>query len=162
MMRLVLEDGSLLEWSEEGVYFQGGITIDENEGDELRKTGIVIREPALWFAAQMELKLRENDHKQHWNQTTMYYLLDRLKQEYFELEEAVHRYMQDPIEDNAREVIKEAADTGNFSMMIADNLSERPFKQVHRTWDAMREEERKKYANEQTDPGRPGYWNIND
>ena len=67
-----------------------------------------------WFAEQMELKLRDNDHKGGWASCEHSWLLDRLKQEVGELEKALDQV------DNQENVIKEAADVANFALMIAD------------------------------------------
>ena len=67
-----------------------------------------------WFAEQMELKLRDNDHKGGWARCEHSWLLDRLKQEVVELEKELDQV------DNQENVIKEAADVANFALMIAD------------------------------------------
>lgn len=72
-----------------------------------------IRPELQWFVKQMESKLQENDHKQHWSKLHPDYLIERLYQEAKELWEAVER--RDPVE-----MVKEAADVANFAMMIAD------------------------------------------
>jgi hypothetical protein len=89
------------------------------------------REEVLWFAERMERKLKANDHKGHWDNCEMGYLSRRLHQEAKELSRAL-RKLADEIEKAAvyapivelatiENVIDEAADCANFSMMIADN-----------------------------------------
>lgn len=75
---------------------------------------IQIRPAVLWFAEQMEAKLRENDHKGGWDACDIRYLRDRLREECVELE------MSLDASTNANS-IREAADVGNFAMMIADS-----------------------------------------
>jgi len=73
-----------------------------------------LRPELKWFAIQMELKLRANDHKQHLKDGSMDYLIMRLGQEIGELLEAIQKGDPD-------EIVKESADGSNFLMMIADN-----------------------------------------
>ncbi len=84
-----------------------------------------MREEVQWFAEQMEQKLQQNDHKRHWRDLHDDYLIERLYQEAHELWNAIKN--GEPPEN----IIKEAADTSNISMMIADNYSNRPTKQVY-------------------------------
>lgn len=72
------------------------------------------RPEVVWFAKQMELKLKANDHKKHWHEMHMDYLIERLYQESQELWTAI-------ISGNASDIVQEAADVSNFAMMIADN-----------------------------------------
>lgn len=72
------------------------------------------RPEVQWFAKQMELKLKTNDHKKHWSQLHQDYLIHRLFQEAQELWEAIENR-------NVENIIQEAADVANFAMMIADN-----------------------------------------
>jgi NTP pyrophosphatase (non-canonical NTP hydrolase) len=65
------------------------------------------------FAMIMEEKLQKNDHKGGWTGCAAHALLDRLRQETDELEEAL-------IHKSPEEVCLEAADVANFCMMIAD------------------------------------------
>jgi hypothetical protein len=77
---------------------------------ETEQLSVKLRESVQWFAQQMELKLRENDHKGGWSDHDFYSLFTRLKQEAQELETCPNS-----------EDIREAADVANFAMMIADN-----------------------------------------
>ena len=89
------------------------------------------------FAEHMQLKLDANKDKEcetmnpdskgrRWENCDLYWLLYRLRQETLELEEALY--------DHEREsILDEAADVGNFAMMIHDNVS--------RTIKALKEEE---------------------
>lgn len=72
-----------------------------------------MREDVKWFAEQMESKLQENDHKGGWEECDPFWLLDRLKEEIFELKLSMARQENE-------DVIKECADVANFAMMIAD------------------------------------------
>jgi hypothetical protein len=89
--------------------------------------------PAVrWFAEAMERELRENDHKGTWERCTLGYLAKRLREE---VDELVVAAMDGHVEASAGEdglrrgpwteadtarVLSEAADVGNFAMMIAD------------------------------------------
>ena len=75
---------------------------------------VTCRTSVDWFARNMELKLRENDHKGGWKKCEHSWLLDRLKQEVVELEKALDQV------NNQENVIREAADVANFALMIAD------------------------------------------
>lgn len=84
------------------------------EAKNLPIFGVTCRTSVDWFARNMELKLRENDHKGGWGKCEHSWLLDRLKQEVAELEKALDQV------DNQENVIREAADVANFALMIAD------------------------------------------
>lgn len=81
-----------------------------------QKENISCRPSVNWFAEKMELKLRENDHKGGWEHCSPHWLLDRLKQEVLELENAISS-------SDANEITKEAADVANFALMIADTIN---------------------------------------
>lgn len=72
------------------------------------------RPHALWFAMAMERELQENDCKAGWDGCSIPWLLHRLRQEIDELERAI-QHGKSPAD-----VLSEAADAGNFLMMIAD------------------------------------------
>ena len=72
-----------------------------------------IRPEVLRFAKQMEKVLKENDHKQHWSNCSVGYLLGRAGDELGELRRAIKS--KDP-----QKIKKEATDLANFAMMIAD------------------------------------------
>ena len=84
------------------------------------------------FAARMEEVLQENDHKGHWSKCSYAYLLQGLKQEVDELDEALEGHVIGQVMprdlsgassvEQYGEVEKEAVDVANFAMMIADNL----------------------------------------
>lgn len=78
------------------------------------------------FRERMEHKLEVNRDKpcpvmnkdgngREWKHVSWQWLLDRLRQETVELEKALHNGNVDEIKD-------EAADVGNFAMMIHDNV----------------------------------------
>ncbi len=74
------------------------------------------RPAVLAFGMAMEAKLRVNDHKGHWANSDgqdFDWFMQKLKGEIEELEEAL-------ISGNEMDVLEEAADIGNFAMMIAD------------------------------------------
>jgi hypothetical protein len=94
----------------------------ENSGDFKRWVGPVrnddfpsmkIRKPLQLFAENMEIKLRENDHKAGWRHMNYRDLQRRIGEELEELWKAL--FWGDG------GVISEAADVANFCMMIADN-----------------------------------------
>ena len=92
---------------------------------------IELRESVKWFAEQMELVLRKNDHKGGWKNCTWEYLFDRLEEEQKELVEECYKDGYSDVFDiflntNTEAMIKEAVDVANFAMMIADNLRENP------------------------------------
>jgi len=87
----------------------GGPSFEANGG---------IRESVLWFASEMEKKLKENDHKEGWDKTAYLHLVWRLREETSELERALWA-------EDYEAVIKESADVGNFAMMIADKARRR-------------------------------------
>jgi NTP pyrophosphatase (non-canonical NTP hydrolase) len=83
------------------------------------------RREVVWFADHMERKLRDNDHKGGWSDSDPFLLLEHLKEEVDELDEAVESYMQDPYKnlELMNRVIDEAADVGNMAMMVADVMN---------------------------------------
>ena len=76
-----------------------------------------VREQVRWFAEQMELKLKESDHKGGWDGTGIYELIYRLQGETEELVKAVDSWIEGK---PAKNIIEESADVANFAMMIAD------------------------------------------
>lgn len=86
---------------------------DEKEGGAPVER-IELRPAVKWFAEQMELRLRRNDHKGGWSNCTHSYLKRRLRNEVSELEHEL------TLVENNEMVIHEAADVANFAMMIAD------------------------------------------
>lgn len=87
-----------------------------------------IRDEVLWFAGEMERKLKANDHKGDWSNCTFGYLSRRLHQETKELSRALAAFKalregpgsDEAAADMAENLIREAADVANFAMMIAD------------------------------------------
>lgn len=71
---------------------------------------IKLRPVVRAFAEQMEIALRHNDHKEGWGKCSSQYLFARLRAEVNELSAA----------SRGNQKILEAADVGNFAMMIAD------------------------------------------
>ena len=79
------------------------------------------REAVRRFAEQMEINLRKHDDRPGWNNGACdpYWLLNRARDELDELEAA----MRNPV-GRVAHVVEEAADVGNFCMMIAEVVSE--------------------------------------
>lgn len=73
---------------------------------------IELRKEVQWFAEQMELVLRQHDHKGGWQAMTARDLFLHVEHEKMELVEAI---------TVAGDVTREAVDLANFCMMIADN-----------------------------------------
>ena len=82
---------------------------------------IELRPEVQWFAEQMELKLRANDHKGGWANEDLLWLWSRIREEWEELHTAI--FCQDPIPQDL--IVGEAADVANFAMMVADNARRR-------------------------------------
>lgn len=78
-----------------------------------------IRAELVWFAEEMEKKLRENDHKGGWDGCDPWGLIVRT---YEELGELCDAYTSGEDPDT---VIREAADVANFAMMVADIVRKR-------------------------------------
>ena len=74
-----------------------------------------VRKEVEVFAAMMEHKLKKNDHKPNFENTNLDYLLERLKGEVAELEEAIKN-------ESWFEVMLEAADVANFACIIVWNI----------------------------------------
>lgn len=66
------------------------------------------------FAEAMKQKLSENEHKGYWDKLSLLELLYLLSNEVEELTDAI--LVKDSVE-----VMREAADVGNFAMMICTN-----------------------------------------
>jgi len=79
---------------------------------------IIVRPEVQAFGQAMEQVLAENDSKGGWMDETDQYLLERLKDEVKELEQALERPR-----DHAA-IMKEAVDVANFAMMVFDRHRE--------------------------------------
>lgn len=84
---------------------------------EERTSGARWRPEVVWFADQMERKLRDNDHKGGWHGDTLEDLAERAEEELVELHEAI----EESSGADVSRVIDEAADVANMVMMVADN-----------------------------------------
>lgn len=90
-----------------------------------------LRPAVRWFAEQMELKLRENDHKGGWLGIGMEYAQRRMREEALKLEDAIlnfcgyHNTTARQIHESKMCIVREAADVANFAMMIADEWNPR-------------------------------------
>ncbi|WP_242466756.1 hypothetical protein [Brevibacillus brevis] len=89
------------------------------------KKYLPIREEVLWFAEQMEAKLKENDHKEGWNGCGIFWLKNRLIEEVNELSDAMDAGHNSESGLDVENIIREAADVANFAMMIADKAKKR-------------------------------------
>lgn len=72
----------------------------------------------LAFAKQMEAKLAKNRHKgdrEGWLKLSEGQLLDRIREEVYELENALGGFPES--------VVQECADIANFTMMLADKVT---------------------------------------
>lgn len=72
----------------------------------------------------MLAKLAKNRGKRHWQDAAPTYLIDRLRQEVEELEQAIGGYLEEGSADE-NDVWAEAADVANFAAMLADNATGR-------------------------------------
>ncbi len=92
-----------------------------------------VRAEVKAFARLMEAKLRANEHKGSWKQEMPVYLIHRLQEEVMELasigegtlDACVLRHNERPHDPLHRTIPSisvgyEAADVGNFAMMLAD------------------------------------------
>ena len=82
---------------------------------------IVLRPEVQWFAEQMEIALRANEHKGGWQRDADYELFARLREESEELREVLAKRLASAWLGNIDDVVKESSDIANFAMMIADN-----------------------------------------
>ena len=96
-------------------------------GGKPRKDPPTIRGSVLWFAAVMEIKLRENDHKGGWEDCGLGYLTNRLWEEWEEARGAMGDLVayrmagsDQEILESAQKAILELADVANFAMMLAE------------------------------------------
>lgn len=96
-----------------------------------------LRQTIQDFAVDMDRKMEENDWKDGWDNCDLEHLLMRLTQEKSELSKAVRKHennhysTQSTDEKLIQQVIDEAADVGNFAMMIADIARTRRLLYVH-------------------------------
>lgn len=86
-----------------------------------------MRPAVKWYGDRMEDKLIANDGKHDWNDTDLDYLYNRLLQEVVELRDAIRDYQtwRSSIASSTAviEIVREAADVGNFAMMIATKVA---------------------------------------
>jgi len=76
------------------------------------------------LAEAMQSKLAKNRGKRHWQDAAPTYLIDRLRQEVEELDQAIGSYLEEGSADED-DVWNEAADVANFAAMLADNATGR-------------------------------------
>lgn len=84
-----------------------------------------MRESVKRFADAMERVLKENDHKNGWENMNAYDLLGRIDDERDELFRAIDRFYEDEKDDSATNMLDEAVDIANFCMMLYDNYKVR-------------------------------------
>jgi len=95
-----------------------------------KECGIKLRDEVKKFAQAMEIILRRNDDKEGWSGESLDYLIESLKDEVKELEDAARGYEllsnQNLTEGTEAEILlyvqRECCDVANFAMMISDNL----------------------------------------
>lgn len=75
-----------------------------------------MRDIVLDFARAMDNELDENDHKTGWARLSLQWLINRIKQETSELENAIKNNKPKSV------ILSECADVANFAMMIFDNV----------------------------------------
>lgn len=83
-----------------------------------------IRPSVEFCSVEMEKKLRQNDHKNPWENLNIWHLFDRTKEELGELEVAIAVYQVEPTLENINAVISECADVCNFAHMIMGKVCE--------------------------------------
>lgn len=106
-----------------------------------------------WFACDMKRKLQENAHKgnreEGWMHTYGWDLYKRLLEEVHELGDAITTPINSTTyNEHIQTVIDEAADVGNFAMMLADQARE-----ALRLWEAR--ETQKAAAATNTEENQP-------
>lgn len=82
-----------------------------------------VDEAVMSFVVDMKYKLRMNNHKGHWREYSLAYLLQRLDGEIGELKEASKLWSSSSSVDQRQllAIVHECADVANFALMIADN-----------------------------------------
>ena len=90
-----------------------------------------LSDPVLRYANAMQLKLNKNKYKGNWvcydeqshrvwRPEKVNFLLKKLDEEHEELKKEVIDYMSNPFMYQGNNLLREAADVGNISMMLAD------------------------------------------
>lgn len=79
------------------------------------------RDQAFWFAQLMEQELRANEHKAGWEGLSIPYLLERIHANLAQLERAIQHGQP------SQTIAGQAADAGNFLMMLCDNYRTQEF-----------------------------------
>lgn len=93
---------------------------------------IQVRPEVAQFAIEMEMVLRENDHKSGWDEMSYHQLFGRIKQEFEELqrEYILHAHSKDSMnrDGSAKGLTRmreEAIDIANFCMFFCHNYQPR-------------------------------------
>jgi hypothetical protein len=92
---------------------------NEEQTGRLQQPAVTCRASVLWFAEQMELALRRNDHKGGWEAMGKEILVDLCADELDELRQCWDKATGKQVRSSS-DIIAEAADVANFAMMVAD------------------------------------------
>ena len=84
-----------------------------------------MRESVKEFANAMERVLKENDHKDGWENLDAYHLLGRIDEERDELFRAIDRFYESEDDNATTNMLDEVIDIANFCMMLYDNYKGR-------------------------------------
>ncbi len=97
--------------------------------DQIRRAPpmVDVRPAVQKFAEQMEKVLKDNDHKDGWEDMSPWDIVERIREESDELFLAINAESGYPWSDNkewCKALIGEATDMANFCMMLYDNVSD--------------------------------------
>ncbi len=110
---LIAHAEALIEAGEQLAAILAALGVTEpSEGVAVARHWGSIRREVRVFALAMEERLRANEHKGGWQVEAPTWLLGRCREEVDELESATYA--------DADNILQEAADVGNFAMMVAD------------------------------------------
>lgn len=93
--------------------------VSSQQDGAVDKPAVTCRASVLWFAEQMELALRRNDHKGGWGAMSQEVLVARCGDEVVELRQCWDGLTGKQVRGSS-DIIAEAADVANFAMMVAD------------------------------------------
>lgn len=101
------------------------VIMKDNSLKAVKPDDIYLREEVLCFARDMEMRLKENEHKGGWqgnDSETDIYLLDMLEKNLNQLKDNIHEVPLDA-ERQADDIQVAAMDVANYAMMIWDRWS---------------------------------------
>ena len=98
---------------------------EQKKWAELGKLAEGIRPEVLWFAKQMENKLKQNDWKGGWKDCEFVYLAECLINQSGDLMMDLSTLIEDSDSSTINSIINKATNTANFAMMIADVCQKR-------------------------------------